>query len=273
VEFQETPFNYIQWRAMDIAGNGYTTSPSYRVSTDTTPLVFIEFSPPEDEWQNSSRVECWVTVWDRLGGSGADLATIEYRSYPQGEEGPAWQSVGLTGTMTRCRFSVVMVLDDGHHVVEFRGFDVVGNGPWVSPAYNVSVDTTPPRILFVSPPSDEIQPGRDVDVEAEFHEDISTLAVLGLEWRWRADGVDEWSMWHNIAVPEGETEVHSIISLHLVPGRNNSIQLRCTDVVGNTVLTDPYLVWVNSPPKAWISSPANGSVVQEGEALHLSAKG
>ncbi|NIP36777.1 MAG: hypothetical protein GWN18_17580, partial [Thermoplasmata archaeon] len=34
----DSPYNFVQWRAKDIAGNGYTTSPHYRVRVDATPI-------------------------------------------------------------------------------------------------------------------------------------------------------------------------------------------------------------------------------------------
>jgi len=95
ITLAESGFNYVQWRAKDIAGNGFTASPHYRVRVDTTPVAFYAFAPGPTDWHNVSRVTCTINVSDRLGGSGVDLTTIKYR-YRTGDGGYTdWTPVGM----------------------------------------------------------------------------------------------------------------------------------------------------------------------------------
>jgi len=253
IEFHETPFNYFQWRAMDIAGNGYTASPSYRVPADLTPLMFIEFSPSEDDIQNRTSVECWVTVWDPYGGSGADLSTIEYRSYLQGDDGAGWQSAEMAGIRPRCRFSIVLSLKDGRHLVELRGCDVAGNGPWTSDLYKLLVDTTGPYFVSLNPPSEEKQPGSRVECSIEMMDSLSGMDSSSVSYRFCLNGDELGDNWTRIQVVLGnDGSCAGSITLVLLFGRWNEVQFMAMDNVGNVAISEVRSIWVNSPPTARI---------------------
>ncbi|MCK4971580.1 MAG: hypothetical protein KAS77_13680, partial [Thermoplasmata archaeon] len=175
VELAESVRNYIQWRAIDIAGNGYTTSPNYLLQVDMTPPDFEDFSPGPDEVANSVEVECSVTVRDNPLGSGVDLASVKYRYAlnGSGQSWTEWKDVGMTG-VTDTRFSVIIELSHGrNNLVQFQCFDVAGNGPVMSEEHLVAVDIRPPVILWMEPAEDEKHPDGTVTVRVGIRDDLA----------------------------------------------------------------------------------------------------
>ena len=104
VEFSESPYNFIQWRAKDVAGNGYSTSAHYRYRIDISPPVFTEISPNPDEKQESGEVTIWVVTDDDLSGVHWFL---QYRYGTSGEESMGdWEEMDGRGSVPVFTFNV-----------------------------------------------------------------------------------------------------------------------------------------------------------------------
>ncbi len=276
VELTESVRNYIQWRAIDIAGNGFTTSPHYLLRVDMTPPIFEDFSPGPDEMGNSTEVECEVTVRDNPMGSGVDLASMKYRYALNGtgQSWSEWMDVGMTG-VTDTRFSVIIELSHGrHNLVQFQCFDVAGNGPVESEEHHVAVDVRPPVILWIEPAGDEKQPDGAVKVRVGFQDDLAGVDHQSISYAFSTDGVIQESDSSSVdeVTVEGTTIIGSI-DLTMVPGRDNVVRFVAVDMVGNQVVSEVRSIWVNSPPVAIITSPLEGTQFPEGEDVVISGEG
>ncbi len=273
VSLAETPFNYVQWRAIDIAGNGYTTSPHYRIRVDATPIAFSDFAPTEP--QATSQVEVWITASDGPLGSMVDLSSIMYLVVSDGVSSE-WAPVGMTGKAAESRFSVLLSLNDGDdHQVSFQGLDVAGNGPATSDAFAVVVDTTGPAFGDVSPAPDEKQPGTEVTVSVTVGDAIVGVNATTVMYRYSTQGEsglkDDWQT--VTAVLQGDGSYKAELSLTLVPGKDNVVQFKAMDLLGNGALTEVAVIWVNRMPAAAIESPTSDVLYMEGEEVLLSANG
>ncbi|MCJ2541080.1 MAG: hypothetical protein LN414_07425, partial [Candidatus Thermoplasmatota archaeon] len=265
--------NYVQWRAMDIAGNGLTTSPHYRVRVDATAPTFEEFSPGPDEFLTHTDVECEVVVHDNALGSGVDLSSVQYR-YSLNGSAPHWSDwmdAGMTGSADGARFSVVLELSHGaDNMVQFRCSDVAGNGPVESDEHHVAVDIEPPVILWIEPAEGEKQPDVTVNVRVAVRDDASgfgpnpifcaygTLGAVPAAPEYPLDDVE-----HDDGTIIGSTW------LDLAPGVDNVVRFWVHDIVGNEAVSEVVSIWVNRPPLAVITSPSNGTTIWDTEELIL----
>ena len=176
VEFPGASINFLQWRAIDLAGNGYTTSPHYKISIDELEISFEDFDPTDDAIQNEADVTCWIEVSDAPLGSGVNMSSIEYRHSLVGGGYSEWLHAGMDGILTENRFSVVVRLPDGlDNSVQFRGFDAAGNGPTLSDEYQVLVDTTGPRFIDLAPSAEDKQMGPEVRVVIHVTDDTTAV--------------------------------------------------------------------------------------------------
>lgn len=266
VEFALSTHNYVQWRAMDIAGNGFTVSPHYRVRVDVQPITFGHFTPEEGRFVGPSPVTCGVTVADNPGGSLVDLASIEYRC------GGQWTSAGMEGSSPEMRFTIVVEMADGRdNRVQFRGLDVAGNGPASSPEYTVWVDSTPPA-FDLSPGSEDKQEGPWVEVSVTIVDELSGVNASSVICRCRPEG-GAFGQWTAVEVTLADGEAVGTVPLDLRPGRGNLVQFRASDMVGNAGESGDHAVWVNGPPTARISSPSEEGSYDDSGPLLLSANG
>ncbi len=275
VEFANTKYNYVQWRAYDLAGNGLTTSRHYRVQVDTSPVVFSDFSPGADDWSRDLEVRCTITAYDGPLGSGVNQSSIDYRYRPSGGDWTEWSSAGMTGVAERQRFSVVIPLAEGtDNIVQFRVWDVAGNGPTVSDEYMVNVDTTPPQAML-----------GNVD---RVHEDDETATYriwLGIQDA--ASGLDTGSVlvnygedkanlisdWTPVTVTEETDGYSAIIDITVPSFMAPVLGIKARDTAGNEMEMYSTPIHVNRPPVAVIESPLDGSIHVEGEAIFLSSNG
>ncbi len=271
--FAESGHCYIQWRAMDVAGNGLMHSPHYRVMVDTTPIEFLGMSPAPGTFLNRSRVECWVTATDGAAGSGVELQSIEYRYGPEGGDPPEWLGAGLTGERNSIRFSTVLDLPDGTTLVQFRGHDVAMNPTTESEWWPVAVDTAPPAIALVWPPRDQRQTSSEVEVRFELSDALSGLDTTAVRLRWGAARDLDEVQWTQVeAELDGDGYV-VVRTVGLDPGADNWVQLSARDRASNEGISPPEAIWVNRPPVAVIASPLDLATIPEGGHLELRSGG
>ncbi len=274
VTMNETPFNYIQWRAFDIAGNGLTLSGHNRVSVDVTPISFSAFEPLKNSIQSASTVECWVLVSDAVPGSGVDLSSVEYRYRDQGGDYTPWASVGMTGSSMSTRFSVVIDFGDGlDDSVQYRGYDMAGNGPTPSPEFKVSVDTTPPEIALLDPDPEARQPDPRVFINVSFLDAISDVDAERLWYRFGVNGPNSLGQWVQTTGKAEGLGLRAQIEVELDRGKDNVLQFRSFDVLGNEGLSQIFILWINEPPRAVIAAPEEMMVFETYGPLQLSGEG
>jgi hypothetical protein len=277
LDLAESGRNYLQWRAMDIAGNGFTTSPHYRVRTDVTPVEFSGFEPGEGRPQNRTDVTCSATVLDKAGGSGVNLPSIEYRWGYEGAVGTEWSdwtSAGMEGATMSTWFSFILQFRHGPgNLVQLRGCDVAGNGPTPSPVFTVVVDTAMPEFVAVRPGPSDKQVDPDVLVTLTLRDDFTGVDCSRVEYRTgqEPNHLGEWSPM--AVVPQTLGNYSGSVRILFAPGRNNYFQFRAVDLAGNAATSAISSVWVNRPPVAVIASPDEDDALLEGETVWLSANG
>jgi len=277
LDLAESGRNYLQWRAMDIAGNGFTTSPHYRVRTDVTPVEFYGFEPGEGRPQNRTDVTCSATVLDRAGGSGVNLPSIEYRWGYEGAAGTEWSdwtSAGMEGARMGTWFSFILQLRHGPgNLVQLRGGDVAGNGLTPSPVFTVVVDTVMPEFVAVHPGPSDKQADPDVLVTLTLRDDFTGVDCAKVEYR-TGQGPDHLGEWGPMAVvPQTLGNYSGSVRILFAPGRDNYFQFRAVDLAGNAATSAISSAWVNRPPVAVIASPLEDDALLEGETVWLSANG
>jgi hypothetical protein len=67
--------NYIRWRAMDIAGNGYTVSENYSVLVNAPPIIIIDRSDPRIE--PTTKSDIWLSA-ERTYDNDDDSGKLEF---------------------------------------------------------------------------------------------------------------------------------------------------------------------------------------------------
>lgn len=271
----ETKNNYVQWRAMDLAGNGYTTSRHYRVQIDVTPVTFSDFWPLADLWLSDPAVNCTITVTDGVLGSGVDHPTIEYRYQVSELEFTEWQSAGMIGFSNHQRFSLVIDFKEGiGNQVQFRAFDVAGNGPSVTETFTIGVDTTPPTIDF-SYVTIILQEGEMGVIRLAYLLDDALSGIDTRSVSYALGGGDEAPLegWVSVVLAEDDEGYLAVFELEYSLGSTPLLWVRASDIAGNEEIAFFNPLRPNAPPIAIISHPADGSVFMSDEAIQLSANG
>jgi hypothetical protein len=267
--------NFVQWRAMDIAGNGLTTSPHFRIRVDMTSPTFEDFSPGPWDYQATTEVEVEVTVRDDVLGSGVDLSTVQYLYFPSGEPpgSETWMDGGMNGSHQRTRFSLVLSMTNGsEYVVRLRCQDVAGNGPVLSADHLVRIDLEPPTIDLISPSEEEKQPDGAITVWISMYDGLSGIDPSSVTCVFSPNGRILNGEEHLVEDLEADGPyLNGTITLDMVPGKDNVIQFTVRDAVGNEAVSEVFTIWMNRPPVAIISHPVDGSLVLDTEELEFNA--
>jgi hypothetical protein len=272
--FEEAPRNFIQWRAMDIAGNGYTASPHYRVRVDVTPVLFDTFTPGSLDIRTTRSVLCSVHVFDNPGGSGVDLSTIELRYRSTDGEFVEWDKLGMEGVIFDSAFTFFVDLSDGReNAVQLRGYDLAGNGPSISQEFMVYVDATPPEFIEVLPGPEDKQPGVEVEIWVRVHDALSGLNTSQFFFSSGREGEGSFGQWNSIVLGEDNGTFIGHFLVFMDTGKDNVIRFRAFDGAGNEAISSTSTIWINSPPSAIISSPKAAEELLDSKEITLDASG
>ncbi|MCK5415422.1 MAG: hypothetical protein KAJ35_08570, partial [Thermoplasmata archaeon] len=263
----DSAYNYLQWRAKDIAGNGYTTSPHFRVRVDTSPIEFYALFP-EVGPHGQAVLLCGANVTDGHQGSGILLSSIDYRVLTGGQWSE-WMNVGMTGTSQENQFSVEATFEDGeNNRIQFRGSDVAGNGPTISEEHYLTVDTTGPEFDVMTPGPEEKQPTSEVTVAITLSDGIAGVDATAFKYRFGTDGsLGEWTT--APLSPIGEGRYKTEIAIDFATGVDNVVQFKALDVLGNEAMSEVASIWVNRAPSAHIKSPTTNEVYRENDPVTL----
>ena len=273
VELDETPFNYFQWRAMDMAGNGFAVSSHYRVRVDTLSVGFIGFQP--EGIQNTTEVMCSVVARDPGLGSGIDPSSIEYRWRAGAGLYSGWTRVTASGVGSDGSLAVTLLgLSEGsENYIQFRGKDAAGNGPGLSPEYSLTVDTLGPDFVSILPPNGERQAEPTVAFMIVIRDHIAGVDITSVRYRSRTNGTGSFSEWRRMPVEKTEGGYTGTVLIDLARSLENVVQFRSMDLVGNVNDSAVLSVPVNRLPDAVITSPYEGSEHPKDGHIDLDASG
>ncbi|MCK5774092.1 MAG: hypothetical protein KAH57_09930 [Thermoplasmata archaeon] len=149
--------NFIRFRAMDIAGNGWTESGDYNVWVDVDSPVYSSFRPTSGEYQDSSNVIISLNIHDSSGGhegSGVIPDSIEHRFSTGGKGLYGDWYLSPINSYESGVFHIEMEMDFAEgteNFIQFRCLDSVGN-TIMSPDFNIKVNSAPSVSSFISSP-------------------------------------------------------------------------------------------------------------------------
>ncbi len=253
-----SPFNVEEWSMVDMAVNRwspYRCTASKNIESTTqvetvnrsrnillilrdahVPTMTIS-EPPEGALLNRSIVRVAGTAYD--GGSG--LLNVRVR-LDEGE----WTDLGKVA-----KFSKLLVVPDGTHVITVQGVDVAGM--LGNATVNITVDTIPPRFMLVHPEDGTLTNRTLIEVEGRVLEPGLELKVNGLPQTIGADNVFK----QTVRLFEGP----------------NVIRVWAHDRAGNTRLitanvtldTIPPILMVDTPPDHHLTSDPTVTVAGRSE--------
>jgi hypothetical protein len=177
--------NYIYWRVMDQAGNGYITSGPHRIQIDMAPITFSNPKPADQSWETDLEIPCRITVIDK-GGSDVDLNSIEYRYSTTGRQDYSeWSNEGVSANKKGAGYELLVYVtfafgDDNY--IQWQGKDIADNGPFTSNETNIFINS-PPTIKISNPrKTGYYEEGKNIIFDARKSEDPDFGDVLSFYW-------------------------------------------------------------------------------------------
>ncbi len=227
--------NIIQFRGIDVAGNGPAESPEFRVMVDTRGPEFLEVTPPNGERQPRPSVAFTIVIRDAL--AGVDITQIRYRSGIDGQPSLGeWRWMPVERT-PEGNYEGTVIIDLARglgNVVQFRAVDRIGHAN-ESAIVSVPVNLLPlPRIARPWNGT-EHEKGRDIRLSAAGSTDPDGDA---LNFTWLVDGA-------TLPIASGEEA-----SATLLVGDHN-ITLVVTDAMGGEARQTVHVSVVEPTPPGW----------------------
>lgn len=214
---------------------------SFPFGVDSWPALFAGALPANDTWVASHDVTIAVQVLDNL--SGVDPSRIEYQVSTSGPSGwGTWHNATLDGTNLTAASAVAVVnfLDGEGNYFRFRVWDAVGNGPSLSDAFQVRVDTL--HVTFANPaPSSTAWQNTSSVTAAVSIQDLGASGVdpSSVAYRQSNDGLFGFGSWVDVPGLAQATLVRPETAFPLQEGDQNFIQWRAEDVVGTGLTVSP----------------------------------
>jgi hypothetical protein len=237
VEFRESRHNFIQWRALDRAGNGYTTSPHYEHWVDITPPVILEITPGQNEKQESPEVDIYTSIEDNYSGVAQNL------SYRFGISGV--NSIGewtmIESQNDDSEFTFTVLFERGNtNVIQLRAEDLAGNSA-LSDFHTIWVNSRPVAVISFPVDGTLLMDIEELELNATNSSDPDGDP---LDFEWLMDDVVLGS---------------TMVSRHQLPVGTHSITLLVRDDMGaedSTTVTVTVEEWVaphtEEPNPNWV---------------------
>jgi hypothetical protein len=267
------PYNYIQWRAADIAGNGLTVSAHFRIQVDTTPVIFVSFWPADILNSNETLARVLVDV----GKFNLDdrISLGSYRIRLGGETYSTWitTEIEIDGPFIRLQAHLGGLVEGVENYVQFYVFDSIRNAPVYSPEYQLRVDTRGPEFISMLPVEESIQPERLVTVQVRLTDMLAGVDQSRVYYRFSMGADLLFGSWHSLPVILEDGTYVGSVDIYFSLGPDNVIQFIAKDILGNEAKSVPLHVWVNRPPHGVIGGIVNGGNYSVGERVNLTADG
>ncbi len=258
--FLEGRNNYVQYRALDKATNGYTPSPDYQILVDTTNITFSNPLPGPDDWQSTNEVKCYLTIED-IDGSGVDGTSAEYcvvKANADPENATSnWSNAVTKISEKSVTFDATVNLPQGvYNYIKWRAKDNAGNGLTESGWYQIKVDSTGIQFSNSYPSSDSWQTSASVNARiiANIDTDPQHFDYSGnasLQYRYSTTGVTNYGIWNNVGTIKivDSTRLLLYATLPLTDGTDNYVQWRAKEnVTEGYTLSASYQIKVDTIP-------------------------
>lgn len=209
-----------------------TVSFPYRVDADAP--SFGAALPSNDSWVASHEVTVAVQVLDPL--SGADRARAEFQVSTAGPEAfGSWLPASFEGSdlANSTAAGNSTFLDGDLNFFRFRVWDAVGNGPALSGAFQVRVDTLHVVFADPSPAPDRWQTSPSVPAAVTVRDlGASGVSTSSVAYRASTGGLFGYGSWVPVPGLPAGAELRAQVSVGTAEGDQNFVQWRAEDVVG-----------------------------------------
>jgi PKD repeat protein len=234
---------------------------------DTAGVSKVDAAPPSGwadfrpvGWQPTQSPDCSISVSDNA--SGLAVKTAGYRfSTDNGTNWTNWTNTsctGVNGTNASQNITALKVpfgRDSGtDNLICFRIKDVLGN-LGTSPNYTVKADTASPELWTLLSPSGWYTRDQKPDVSASVQDRLSGISNVTMSAELSTNGGFSWSSATkpNCTGPAGQYMAN--ITAWAVPFNNDSgwgnyVRFNASDLAGNSNVSPPYLIKIDTTPPA-----------------------
>ena len=218
--FNEGIDNYIRWRARDLANSNLSLGGPYRVQIDLSPLEFSNPKPIPKTVEYDREQTCKITIIDSLGGSGLDPDSVQYRYSTSGTvEYNSWSDMHLSRIKKSEGYQFIIYinfLSGNTNYIQWRGWDLAGNGPFESDDFNIIINSAPlPKISspVKNPLKDYDYSDNDLILfDARGTLDPDGVDVLKYYWESNRTGGLGYSDYFELQLPFGMHEITLFVS-------------------------------------------------------------
>ncbi|MGA1865917.1 MAG: hypothetical protein ACMUFK_00450 [Thermoplasmatota archaeon] len=277
--FDEKGIKKVWVWSVDRAGN--PSAPNLAITNiDGDEVIFSEFSPGHQVWVNTHTPVTSILISDGKG-SGVSAKDVQYAiSTSTKDEYSSWVTAKVARDDQEVRISVKNTFTNGKtNWIKFRAMDLAGNGWTVSDDYNLWIDEESPSYINFRPHETDVQNGRyvvvslDISDQHDFREG-SGIRTETTEYRYSTGGKELFGDWMPADITTfTDQSVHVEMEIQFEEGKDNYVQFRTYDNVGNFAQSREFNVVVNSAPtiKATLGEPSNGLNYLTTERIYFDA--
>jgi hypothetical protein len=224
------------------------TNVSFNIKIDNENITFINAFPDNDKWQTNSNVLCKITCIDYPNGAKILGKSLEYRfSTDNGSNWSNWINLGISKNDTIINVSRNIFFPDGvNNLIQWKGNDVVENGPNISNTNRILVDTSIIKFENNTPVVNKIFNYLKVNCSINITDNISGINATSIEYSIKLHGSTSWSNWQNLGLQENRNKIHVKEVIQFNEGNENYIRWRAKDIAGNgPTLSDEFQIVID----------------------------
>ncbi len=244
------------------------TNESFILRIDGENITFSNPIPDNKTWQTDGEVNVGITITDHGGGS-VDGKNITYSiSNDNGTTWNDWVSIKDKADKPSINVHTLTTFEDGkNNLIRWQAIDTVGNGPVLSSAYRVLVDTEEVRFSSPWPLESFESTTENVVVGINISDNISGINAESIEYCIVAGKDKLWSSWNPVQGLKNGTDIKIRLNITFANGTDNYIKWRASDIAGNgPTESNVYQIKVNTwlqqfIPRVKLWCPPNGSII------------
>ncbi len=222
--YPEGKGNFVMFRGRDLAGNPWGSSSKFNIKVDTTPVLFEDFSPDEEEFLDDVSVECFILARDH--GAGVDPTTLEYSISTDGvrkESFGPWKKLSMGGSGNTIQVSLSVELDWGKdNYLRFRASDILGNGPNVSASFRVWCNSVP--VAGISIPSGRLEYPLGTEIELNASDSFDADGDP-LSFYWTSNRSENSTLGHGRSIRVRPAPGNHTVTLYVNDGNDNNVSV------------------------------------------------
>jgi hypothetical protein len=242
---------------------------NFNVRVDGDGIEFYNPRPKSGVWQNSTHVECRISISDN-DTSGVDSDSIEFSfSTDNGQVWNDWLKPDINNIdepkVIECYKTVTKFIETEVNLIKWRGRDLVGNPLISSEPYNIPIDLSDLKFKNEKPIKGELLYSVHVECSVDIEDTTSGVNASSIQYSAKKDGDSNWSQWYNLSpmITKSEKFITPEIILNFNYGKDNYIKWRAKDVAGNGYKeSEAYQILVtHKVPKIFLESPVPDTLI------------